>query len=152
MSRRDKHCTVCGEHYLYCRGCAEYAKEPAWKNIFHNKNCREISHITTGYKLGNITREEAIDRYSKTDLSYKDKIRESIRCIIDELLLPIEIDNIEPEQPEEVVLEQTEEIVEEIIEEKEPEKEIEEISEESPIEPPVKTPKRKRKVSNDNNE
>jgi hypothetical protein len=52
-------------------------------NIFHNENCKKLFDITNEYGSGKITAEEAKDRYSKCDLSYKNKLDKAIVKTID---------------------------------------------------------------------
>lgn len=74
MKKGMRKCVVCGKEYEFCPTCAETADEPTWKLMFHDANCREIYNTSTDYLAKKITKEEAIGRYSKTDLSVRDDI------------------------------------------------------------------------------
>lgn len=74
MKKGMRKCVVCGKEYEFCPTCAETVDEPTWKLMFHNANCREIYNISTAYLAKKITKEEAIERYGKTDLSVRDNI------------------------------------------------------------------------------
>ncbi len=74
MKKGMRKCVVCGQEYEFCPTCAESADEPTWRLMFHDLNCREIYNISTAYLAKQMTKEEAIEAYKKTDLSIRDNI------------------------------------------------------------------------------
>ena len=85
MRRIEKTCICCGEKYEFCFNCSDYDNLPRWMNIYHNENCKDLFNITSDYLAGNITAEQAKEKYEKCDLSYKYKLHESIKKAINEV-------------------------------------------------------------------
>lgn len=81
--KNNRTCLCCSKTYTFCLHCSDYDHLPRWMNIFHNENCKKLFDITNEYLSGGITAEEAKERYSKCDLSYKNKLDKSIVKAID---------------------------------------------------------------------
>lgn len=76
--KNNRTCLCCSKTYTFCLHCSDYDHLPRWMNIFHDENCKNLFDITNEYMAGKITAEEAKERYSKCDLSYKNKLKTSI--------------------------------------------------------------------------
>lgn len=85
MKENNRKCICCGKEYKYCGNCSAYDNLPKWMSIYHDANCREIFIVTSDYLAGDISKEEAIDRLDKCDLSNKASFHEKIKATIDEL-------------------------------------------------------------------
>lgn len=71
MSRRNRECMLCGEHYKYCSSCSEYRMLPSWMAEFHEGNCKNIFDICTKFNVGLMTKKEAQAALSACDLTNK---------------------------------------------------------------------------------
>lgn len=91
MLRNNKTCILCGKVYTFCNRCEEFDHLPRWMAIYCSNNCREIFMTATNYKAGEITKEQAIKRLSKCDLSDKEQYHQSIIDILDDILKQDEI-------------------------------------------------------------
>lgn len=85
MEKGIRKCISCGEEYKFCLHCAEYDHLPRWKNMWHNENCKNLFNIASEYSVKNISAEEAKERFSKCDLSYKNKLHKNIVKAINEV-------------------------------------------------------------------
>jgi len=85
LTKKNKTCIACGEKYTFCTGCSEFDHLPRWMALYHNANCKELFDITTGYLCGELTKEQAKERYEKCDLSHKEILHKNIQKCIDEL-------------------------------------------------------------------
>lgn len=85
-SKFDKTCTVCGEHYLYCSGCSDYAKYPRWMESFCSDNCRRVFKAEMDYRAGVKAIDQAKSELEHCDLSKKDNYPELLRTSIDTIL------------------------------------------------------------------
>lgn len=83
--KKTRACIVCGEEYIYCNNCNEYAKYPAWMSIYHDENCKNIMNITTEYMAGNLPKAEAKAALDDCDLTNKKNFKESVLKAINEI-------------------------------------------------------------------
>lgn len=81
MSKLNRTCVICGNKYSYCFTCSTH-NMPTWKAEFCDENCREIYHICVEYDSNKITKEEALRRLNKCDISAFDKYTDSTKKII----------------------------------------------------------------------
>lgn len=84
--KNNRKCICCSQEYRFCNSCMEDVNKPAWMAIYHNDNCRSLFNITTDYLAGVITKEDAKNRFSACDLSYKDKLHANIAKAIGETI------------------------------------------------------------------
>lgn len=82
MKKNNKKCIVCGKSYTFCPVCHGGA-EPAWKNIYHDENCKKIYNICEEVINGNITEAEAKHMFDECDLSAKKDFHHVLKEIID---------------------------------------------------------------------
>lgn len=67
MAKKGKRiCYICGKEYEYCHRCS---KDPTWKYVFCDENCKHISKILDDYVAGIITANAANDVLKTLDLS-----------------------------------------------------------------------------------
>lgn len=92
--KNNKKCIVCGEVYTYCDNCAEFINQPAWKNIYHDANCKEIFNVVSDYLAGILPCAEAKIRLAKCDISNSEHFHPSIAKAIEEINKPAE--NVKP--------------------------------------------------------
>ena len=86
MRKNNRTCICCGTKYTYCSGCSEYDHLPRWMSIYHDANCREIFTILMDYEIKEITKEQAVERLHKCNLSKRKTFNEKIRNEIEALL------------------------------------------------------------------
>ena len=86
MLRDNKTCILCKNLYTFCNRCEEFDHLPRWMALYCSNNCREIFMTATNYKAGEITKEQAIERLSKCDLSDKKQYHQSVIDILDDIL------------------------------------------------------------------
>ena len=82
--KNNKTCVCCGTQYTYCNRCNEYINEPAWKNIFHDENCKDVFHIVSDYNGKALDKNAAITNLKNCNLTVN--FNESIKKIINELV------------------------------------------------------------------
>lgn len=86
MSRKaNMKCIVCGNEYRYCLSCSASRKEPLWKNIYHDENCKNIYEACSEYGEGLMSLECAIEILNKCDLSNRKTLHQSIKDILDKI-------------------------------------------------------------------
>ena len=68
MNKNNRTCVICGKEYRFCYSCNTKNK-PTWLASFCDKNCREIYHICVDFDAGKLSKEDAMGRLSKCDLS-----------------------------------------------------------------------------------
>ena len=83
-TRADRYCTVCGDHYLYCR-CQEYSHMEPWHDAYDTENCKNLYNITAGWINGWLDKEVEIARLNKCDLSKMDKFPQWMQDTIKEM-------------------------------------------------------------------
>lgn len=83
-TRADRYCTICGEHYLYCR-CQEYDHMEPWHDAYCSANCKDLYNITAGYLNGWMEKEVEIARLEKADLSKIEKFPQWMQDTIKEM-------------------------------------------------------------------
>ena len=83
-TRADRYCTICGEHYLYCR-CQEYDHMEPWHDAYCSANCKDLYNITAGYLNGWMEKEVEIARLEKADLSKIDSFPQWMQDTIKEM-------------------------------------------------------------------
>lgn len=83
---RLRTCKACGKEYEYCNTCSEFKLQPSWKNIFCEKDCKDVFMTVTDYKAGEITAEEAYDILEPIN-SYKFMDHPHITAVYEELNL-----------------------------------------------------------------
>lgn len=86
MQKNNKKCITCGKEYRYCPTCKGRDYSEAWRNIYCSKNCQEIFNVVTGYVNNKLSVEQAQERISKCDLSYKEKMKPNLVSRIDEIM------------------------------------------------------------------
>lgn len=83
-TRADRNCTVCGDHYLYCR-CAEYAHLEPWHDAYCSANCKDLYNITAGWINGWLDKEVELGRLNAADLSKVDRFPQWMQDTIKEM-------------------------------------------------------------------
>ena len=76
-TRADRYCTVCGDHYLYCR-CQEY-------DAYCSANCKDLYNITAGYLNEWLDKEVEIARLESADISKIDQFPQWMQDTIKEM-------------------------------------------------------------------
>lgn len=86
MTKKNKTCTVCGERYFYCYDCN--IADPAWKNMFHDENCKTIFETINKFYFKHISDEEAKNILQQCDLSVLllDTANAKIKSIVDKII------------------------------------------------------------------
>jgi predicted transcriptional regulator len=85
MKVNNKKCIVCGVRYTFCTSCSEFDKEPRWRAIYHDANCKKIFETATDYLAGQLTKEQAKESFDQCDLSNKDNFNATIIKAIDKV-------------------------------------------------------------------
>lgn len=83
-TRADRYCTVCGDHYLYCR-CQEYANMEPWHDAYCSANCKDLYNITAGYLNEWLDKEVEIARLESADISKIDQFPQWMQDTIKEM-------------------------------------------------------------------
>lgn len=74
-----RECTLCGAKYEYCPHCSDFDKEPKWKTLFHDENCKKIFDTLQRHFLKELTDEEAIKILKTCDLSVTQNATETVK-------------------------------------------------------------------------
>lgn len=82
MKKNNKTCIVCGKLYTFCPNCAT-GREPMWKGIFHDENCKNIYNVCEKYLSKEIDEAGAKELFDECDLSIKDSLHHVLRDIVD---------------------------------------------------------------------
>lgn len=117
-----RECLLCHKKYQFCY-CDN---EPRWKVMFCGENCFDIFNLLQRHSIGELTDQEAIEELEKRDLTVVERSTEAIRNQLKRILDKKEVEEVEKTEP---------------VEKEEPKKDF------VPIQP-----KRKRKVTNKNND
>lgn len=84
----EKKCIVCGTQYKYCNHCSEYNSEETWRHLFCSENCKGIFDIYMKTRDGVISKEEAIRKIKKFDLSnienFSNQVKPAIKSLLEE--------------------------------------------------------------------
>lgn len=120
-----RECLLCHKKYQFCY-CDN---EPNWKVMFCDENCFEVFNLMQKHSIGELSDQEAIEELEKHDLTVVKNSTEAIQNQLKRIL------------DKKVVEEVVETDIEKPAEETEPKKDF------VPIQP-----KRKRKVTNKNND
>ncbi len=83
-TRADRYCTVCGDHYLYCR-CQEYENMEPWHDAYCSENCKNLYNITAGWINNWLDKEVEITRLEKSDVSKIKKFPQWMQDVIKEM-------------------------------------------------------------------
>ena len=83
-TRADRYCTVCGDHYLYCR-CQEYDGMEPWHDAYCSDNCKNLYNITAGWLNNWLDKEVEIARLENCDISKIDKFPQWMQDVIKEM-------------------------------------------------------------------
>lgn len=89
MSAKSKYnrvCAVCGKEYRYCNTCRDFSHLPLWMNRYCSFACKDGFRVAADYSHDVITREEAVSRLGKLDLSNLKNFRSDVKDIIEVLL------------------------------------------------------------------
>lgn len=87
MPANNKKCICCGAEYTYCFNCEGGRLKNAWRNNFHDENCRTIFNTAVDLKQGVITPDRAKEIFSRCDTTrlnnFAKPIRDAIRSVSD---------------------------------------------------------------------
>lgn len=81
----ERKCVICSSVYEFCPTCASYDKEPRWKLLFHDENCKKIYEVANAYGSEQMSAEEAKAKLEKLDLSNKKNFATGVRDTIDRI-------------------------------------------------------------------
>ena len=142
MRKPNRTCCLCGTEYFYCPSCSD-GKDPSWKVLFDNENCKKIFNVLTQYNFKHITSDEAKVQLENCvlDVNMKERDRNMVNEIMNtvtvkEFMTPPIIEEVVEKHEVETV---DETVVEEIINIEEIETAVEEVMEESIEEQKPKT-------------
>lgn len=69
MAVRNRTCYLCGKSYKYCNTCSQDRMKPAWMDLFHSENCKNIFDICTRFNMKITSKEDAQEELIACDLS-----------------------------------------------------------------------------------
>lgn len=84
--KNNKTCIVCGKKYTFCTGCSEFDKYPRWMGIFDTETCMNVYDITSDFRYGHKTADEALEALEECDLSNKGNFNEVIKSDVEKIL------------------------------------------------------------------
>ena len=98
--RNNKKCIVCGTAYTFCNNCGDYSHLPRWKAIYHEENCKNIFEVASDYLAGDITKDEALEKFDACDLANKNNFHSAIICAINDVYDIVDMNEDEVENVE----------------------------------------------------
>ena len=89
MASKNRTCLTCKTKYRYCPSCSRDASiAPLWMSEFCSEDCMIIWTTATKYNMGKVTKSEAKEIISKTDLksieSYVPCVQRDLNVILTE--------------------------------------------------------------------
>lgn len=81
-----RKCYLCGERYEFCPTCWDDRNEPAWKNTFHDEDCKIIFQTCVDYNMAFISKEDAQLILKNCDLSKKESFTKDAQATIDAIM------------------------------------------------------------------
>lgn len=113
MRKPNRKCCLCSFEYYYCPSCSD-GKEPTWKVLFDNENCKKIFNTLTQYNFKHITTEEARNELINCDLDVnmndrdKNTVKEIMNVTVIEEIMTAPIEEVTEEVVEDTFVETTE--------------------------------------------
>lgn len=85
MAQRSRTCYLCGKSYKYCGTCSQDRMKPAWMDLFHSEDCKNIFDICTRFNMQLMSKFEAQDALSACDLSNKENFKSYVQCDLENI-------------------------------------------------------------------
>ena len=86
MAKLNKICCVCKRSYHYCPTCLSDMNKPTWMGVFCCENCRDVYNTLNDYRYKKLSKEEALQKLEKLDLSETDKLPSNFKDMLNEIL------------------------------------------------------------------
>lgn len=78
MSKYDRTCVVCGQHYEYCTNCDKFLKYPIFMAMYCSEECVNLFDVLSSFESGQTSKEDARIILNRMDQNKMGMLKKSL--------------------------------------------------------------------------